>query len=150
MTRNDEELFSRIKNNPYLIKYVENPSEELQLIAIRHDPSSVCNIQYPTEKVQNTILRWGGIWWISDIRHPSESIQDYVIKNDPQLFIKIHNLSTKILNANKDIIIKMLLQRIRSGNIYNDDFGDMLTILERHVTWPELDIINKSLNSDIS
>jgi len=54
------------------------------------------------------------------------------------------------LNANKDIIIKMLLQRIMSDNIYNDEFGDMLMILERHVTWPELDIINESLNSDIS
>ena len=41
-----------VKKNGYSIKFIENPSERVQLAAVEKDPYSIQYIQNPTEKVK--------------------------------------------------------------------------------------------------
>ena len=40
-----------IRKNPYAIQYIDTPSEEIQLIAVKGDPLAILKINNPTDKV---------------------------------------------------------------------------------------------------
>ena len=72
--------FKKIDENYENIKYIENPSEELQMAAVRTDGSNIRFIQNPTEKVKLYILSIScvDIKWIRD---QSEKIQLAALEN---------------------------------------------------------------------
>ena len=41
-----------VKEYPYSIKYIQNPTEEVQLLAVKNDPDSTRFIENPTEVVK--------------------------------------------------------------------------------------------------
>jgi len=45
-------LGKQLYNNGELIQFIDNPSEELQLVAVAEDGYSIQHIQNPSEKIQ--------------------------------------------------------------------------------------------------
>ena len=48
----EEVQLAAVKKNPYSIQFIKNPSERLQLAAVEQDPYSILYIENPTEKVK--------------------------------------------------------------------------------------------------
>ena len=47
-----EYCLSKVKQDPYAIRFIHNPSIEIQLEAIKQDPNSIQYIHNPSENVQ--------------------------------------------------------------------------------------------------
>ena len=47
----EEVKIEAIKENPYAIRYIRNPSKKLQLFAVKQNPLSIIDIKNPTEKI---------------------------------------------------------------------------------------------------
>ncbi|NBP57438.1 hypothetical protein EBU71_13060 [bacterium] len=47
-----EVQLAAVRRNSYSIRFIHNPSEKVQLAAVRKNPSSIKHIQNPSEKVQ--------------------------------------------------------------------------------------------------
>jgi hypothetical protein len=69
----EEVQLAAVKKLGYSIKYIENPSEEVQLAAVRKNPYSIYYIQNPTEKVQLAAVEQDG-YLIRYIQNPSEKV----------------------------------------------------------------------------
>ena len=50
--KNKQKLIKIISHSPLYIKYIENPSEEVQLAAVKEDPYVIRFIKNPTENVK--------------------------------------------------------------------------------------------------
>ena len=101
-----------LNQNPYKIKELANPSEELQLIAIRKNPEVIQYIKHPTTKVQLEVIRTSqdrkliekvemdmvkaNPEIIAILPNPSEAIQLEAVKTDPSVISKIKDLSETI------------------------------------------------------
>ena len=48
----EEVQLAAVKENPHSIKYIKNPSQEVQLAAVEKNPYSIRYIKNPTQKVQ--------------------------------------------------------------------------------------------------
>lgn len=53
---NKEEQLEMLKQYPYSIIYINNPTEEMQLIAVKYDIKLIKYINNPTEKVLSKIM----------------------------------------------------------------------------------------------
>ena len=84
-----------IRNHPSEIRNIENPSERLQLIAVRKDGYKIIFIKNPTEKVQLEAVRENG-YAIRYIKNPSEQVQLEAVKQNGYALEYIKNPSEKI------------------------------------------------------
>lgn len=67
----------------WLISRVANPSEWVQMTAVKKDASFIGLIAHPTEKVQMTVVKnYRGS--ICHIQYPTENMQLYVVKGNPK------------------------------------------------------------------
>lgn len=57
----EEQLQKLIQDQPQLIKFINNPSEAVQLIALRRASYTFSLIKNPTEAAQFLLLRKGGM-----------------------------------------------------------------------------------------
>lgn len=72
-----EEIIEKIKDNSFFIGNVDNPDEELQLLAIEDNPFSIREIQNPTKKVQiETVETFRSC--IKYIKRPCQEVIDIV------------------------------------------------------------------------
>lgn len=52
----NEKYMNMIRNNPYVIDRIENPSEEMQLLAVQMNGLALQYIKHPSEAVQKAAV----------------------------------------------------------------------------------------------
>lgn len=52
----NEKYMNMIRNNPYVIDRIENPSEEMQLLAVQMNSLALQYIKHPSEAVQKAAV----------------------------------------------------------------------------------------------
>jgi hypothetical protein len=77
----DEELDRQIRLTPKYIKYVKNPSEKLQIIAITNEPFCLKLIKNPTEKIKELAVSKNGLN-IQHCKNPSELLQELAVRQN--------------------------------------------------------------------
>ncbi|MFW5794451.1 MAG: hypothetical protein ACOCV1_03100 [Bacillota bacterium] len=92
-----------VNRSGYLIRYISNPSEEVQLDAISQNSNSIFWISDPTEKVQLTLVKKDPKFVIY-IEHPTRSVQEYIILNHPE-YINYISFIHKELKQKYDYIL---------------------------------------------
>jgi len=122
-----EKQLAYIDTKPILIQYIDNPCEEIQLAAITKKSRTIHFIKHPTEKAQILAVKTLGENLLS-IAH-EEDITPTVLKKCRTSIIKA------MLIARQDNDTTAL-------NIYFRILSD------KQITWPEINIIKKSLESD--
>lgn len=75
MTR--EEIISEIKNNGFFIENVDDPDEELQLLAVDENYFSIRCIHNPTEAAQLAAIE-NGAWLVKFIAKPCQKVLEIV------------------------------------------------------------------------
>ena len=106
----DPESIARIKNPseevqlaavrlvPSTISYIKNPTEAVQIAAVTDDPDTIQYIKKPSEEVQlAAIAGYPGV--IRLIKKPSEKVQLAAITKFPGVISSINNVSEKVLIA---------------------------------------------------
>lgn len=78
------------------IKYIDNPTEEMQIEAVTQNALNIKYINNPTEKVQFLSIE-EDINNISLIQNPKESVQIFVVSKNTDLFFKINNPSDNVV-----------------------------------------------------
>ena len=91
----EEEQLSIIKNDPYAIQHMENPSEEAQLEAVKYDGRLIKFINNPSEAVQLEAVSDDG-YAIGHINNPSESVQLEAVKQNCYAIRVIENPSEQV------------------------------------------------------
>lgn len=85
-----KDLLKKVKKNPRDIKFIADPTEEMQLIAINYDLHLIADIQNPTEKVQLKAVEDYHLA-IQYIQNPTEKVQLFVLKKQISYFFNINN-----------------------------------------------------------
>ena len=86
-----------IKRNSGHIKYIQNPSVKVQIVAIKSNVSVIAYIANPTEKVQLAVVRQVGRF-ILFIKNPSEKVQLAAVKQDATAIENIKKPTKKVLD----------------------------------------------------
>lgn len=86
------------------IKHLENPSEEVQLLAISNNPFAIKYIKNPTDTVKFEAIKNNGVY-IEFIKEPSLELQLVAVNQFGSAikYIKNASLKVKIASANKDM-----------------------------------------------
>lgn len=85
-----------VKNSADNIRYIKNPSEKVQLEVVQRDPFAIRNIGNPTEKVQLEAVQRKP-FMIKYIDNPSEKAQLDVVQKKPFLFCEINHPTTEVI-----------------------------------------------------
>ena len=85
-----------VQKDPSSIKHIQNPSEKIQLVAVKKFGSSIKHIQNPSEKVQLVAVKKFGNS-IHFIPNPSETVQLEAVKKNPYSIKRIKNPSEKVI-----------------------------------------------------
>ena len=67
-------LEKQVYNVGYLIQFIDNPSEKVQLVAVRSNSHSIRHIQNPSETVQLAAVEKNP-YLIQFIKNPTESVK---------------------------------------------------------------------------
>jgi hypothetical protein len=86
------DLDKQVYNVGDLIQFIDNPSEEVQLTAVKDDPFSIKYIENPTEKVQLAAVKKNP-YSIRFIQNSSETVQLAAVKQYPNSIRFIQNPS---------------------------------------------------------
>jgi len=84
-----------IKKDPSSIEYIKNPTEEMQLLAVKQNYKAIKYIKDPTEKAQLLVIEKGPSL-IKYITNPTEKVQLLAIKENPFSIKYIKNPSEKV------------------------------------------------------
>lgn len=113
-----------VKSNPDYIKHIEDPDEQLQMAAVKRDPYSI---------------QW--------IENPTDAAQIAAITEVPATVVNILNPTVLSKTDVKTHIVKYLLERMKINAVHH--VTGMIRYLRNHnAEWPELGIIEKSLNAN--
>ena len=124
---------------------LDNETEAEQIAAIQNNLWIIQNIKNPTEKVQIAAVKLNG-FGIKYIKNPTDKVKVIALKYDPETICYIENISKDVLDLCKLEMIKYFLSKIKGENFFGvvaDIFNDVC----KYVSWPELKIIEKSLNN---
>lgn len=172
LPKTEKEWIIAVSKQPYLIKHHPNPSEEVQLAAVKTKGSAIQNIKNPSEQVQLAAVKKYGAA-IQYIDNPSVNVQLAAVKKNSYALNYIKNPSKRLWLdivtkhgfdpskphnvANKKQLISWMLGAIKSS-IMNDEsskveFGfickHMYAYLEKQgIIWPELKAIEQSIIAD--
>jgi len=160
----DNSQLQDIIAQPSLILRIPNPSIELQIAAVKRNPSlidamanidpkiiSSCEDEIINYIKQNT-KPWihGGLKAIvkKSLRlYDSSAIKIALINSFPPYLMYFKSLSPTVLESCKHEIIKFLLTEIATRGEKTPKFNKFLSIVNNHANWPELAIINKSVDN---
>jgi hypothetical protein len=79
-----------VYNRGKLIQFIDNPSEEVQLMAVNENPYSIKYIQNPSQEVQLAAVEKNP-YSIREIKNPSERVQLVAVKKNPRSILFIEN-----------------------------------------------------------
>lgn len=89
----EEEKFEAVKINPSSIRWIDDPSEELQLLAVRQDFTTISDIAFPTEAAQlAAVEQWG--YAIQYCKNPSKAVQLAAAKQDSMVLYRFIDTET--------------------------------------------------------
>jgi hypothetical protein len=89
-------LDKQVYNFGKLIQFIDNPSEEMKQVAmVQEDPSSIQYIENPSERVQLAAVKKLGNS-IRFIENPSEEVQLAAVKKNPRVIRHIKNPTQKV------------------------------------------------------
>jgi len=100
-TLSEKEQIRIVKVHPINIKYIDNPSEQVQLACVNQSYSSINHIENPTENVQKLAASLNA--WItldpdlSGIENPSDEVVKIGLDQNPNAIWKIENPTLKHL-----------------------------------------------------
>lgn len=88
----EEDLIDLVSRAGYHIEHIENPSEAVQLAAVRQNPFVVRYIKNPTEAVQKAVIdgKSGGMAYVF-VDNKTDSTIRYAIERNPYLVTYIDN-----------------------------------------------------------
>lgn len=75
----EEEQIENIKKCPISIKYINNPSENIQLLAVKQDGYVIEHIDNPSEKIQLEAVK-KNVYSIACIHNPTDKVIQKAIK----------------------------------------------------------------------
>lgn len=75
----EEEQIENIKKCPISIKYINNPNENIQLLAVQENGTLIQYINNPSEKVQLEAVKYNS-FAIEQIHNPSDKVLQETIK----------------------------------------------------------------------
>ena len=84
-----------VEKDPFSIRYIKNPSEDVQLAAVKQDVDVIEYIQNPSEKVQLAAIKQG-FWAIKYIRNPSEKVKLAAVQQSGYAIEYIKNPSEEV------------------------------------------------------
>lgn len=109
-TKSEKEQTAHVRKNPSDIKYIENPSEFIQLLAVNSSAWVIKYIEHPTEAVQNISM----VKWPSGIRYIKNPTQEaLLIALKSFSFINMSSLYNHFIKeyfANNTILMKKWLR----------------------------------------
>jgi hypothetical protein len=123
--------------NRHLIQFIDNPSEEFQLVVIERNPRSIEYIKNPSERAQLRAVE-KDIYSIDYIKNPSEEIQLKLIDVDAVLIQYINNPSEEVqlnvldINPHLFKLIKNPTDKVK--NIYREILNDELELYKKQLT----------------
>lgn len=92
----EEEQRKKLQINGKDIQYINNPSEELQFIAVREEGYALEYIDNPSEMIQIEAIKENP-YAIQYISNPSEKLQLLAVKRNPLSIIDIKNPTEKVI-----------------------------------------------------
>ena len=95
ISNDEKKLVEFVKGNTYIIQYIENPTEDMQLASVHKFGYNVQFIKNPTEKVKLAAVKQNGSS-IQYIKNPSEKIQLEAVKQYPNAIQYIKNPTEEI------------------------------------------------------
>ena len=84
-----------VKHNALIIKYIKNPSEEVQKEAVKRDDRAIQYIKNPSEEVQKIVVEQNG-FAIKYIKNPSEEVQKLAVAQNGFAIQYIKNPSEEV------------------------------------------------------
>lgn len=117
----EEEQINSVKGYPFLVKYLNNPSERVLLEAVKESPFAIEDIDNPSEKVQLEAIKLNP-YVIRSIHNPSEKVQLEAIKQDIHTIKSIKNPTEKI--------IQEVLKQIEKGEETVESYVILFKYLE--------------------
>ena len=96
-------LDKQVYNVGRLIGFIDNPSQEVQLAAVKEDPWSVKYIQNPSQTVQLAAVKKNP-FSIQYIQNPSEKVQLVAVKNNPFSIKYIKNPTQKVKKTDLHVL----------------------------------------------
>ena len=84
-----------IRYNASAIRHINNPSEKVQLAAVKKKYSSLKFIKNPSEKVQSFVV-YRNVEMLSYIKNPSKELQTMAVKRNPKAIRYIKNPSNEL------------------------------------------------------
>lgn len=135
--KHEAEIIDTIKADPYYIKHITNPSEKVQIAAVKRNSGTIEFIKNPSEAVQLAAVENDG-YAAGSIKNPTEKAQLAAVKNDPAAIAVIDKPC-------KAAILTSMLTIIKNGNFgYYEDLYNIFKM--RHPEWAEWAVIDKALN----
>ena len=108
-----------IKQDPFSIKFIHNPSEKVQLVAIQREPSVIGDIKFPTAKAQiMAVEKNTGL--ITLIKSPCEEAQRIAVNQDP--------FALSLINPSEKVQIAAIEQDPYAIRYINDPTEDVQLI----------------------
>ena len=81
ISNDEKKLVELVKGNTYIIQYIENPTEDMQLASVHKFGYNIQYIKNPTEKVQLAAVKQNGSS-IKYIKNPSKEVQLAAVRED--------------------------------------------------------------------
>ncbi|CDI49440.1 hypothetical protein [Clostridium tetani] len=135
-----EKIIEYIKRDPYYIKSVENPTEEMCIYAVKKDADAIKYIKNPSNEI--IILAVKKDWsYIKHIKNPSFEVQLKAVKAREQAMIYIKELTeekvrsflkvnfkvVKYLNKDyEDLAKKIVIEEISKEDVDEDFILDFI------------------------
>ncbi len=94
----EEIKMAAVHQNGYAIKYITNPSEEVQVVSVNTNKFAISYIKNPSEEVQLTAVKKSGCS-IQYIKNPSEEVQLAAIEQEAYAITHIKNPSKAAMLA---------------------------------------------------
>lgn len=91
----DALYIKQVSSHPRSIGDIENPSEDVQLAAVKKDSRAIGKIENPTERVQLLAVEKRPPI-IKEIANPTERVKMMAVKKDPRAIVFIYNPSDKV------------------------------------------------------
>lgn len=109
-----------VRENGLSIKYIKNPSEKVQLAAVKRNGLLIQSIEQPNEKVQLAAVKQKGTA-IRYIKNPSEKVQLAAVRENGIVIYYIEKPSKKvkkeaILNRYKVYVLNEATQLVKVGS----------------------------------
>jgi hypothetical protein len=102
-----------VYDDPSTIKYIENPSEEVKLSAVRRYGRAITHIENPSEQVQLAAVQKDG-FTIEVIENPSEEVQLAAVQRDPY---SIRHIINKGITPSEQVQLAAVKENPNAFNI---------------------------------